>query len=388
MHSRIFSLTVVSGILVLSIVVYGLLVKAQQAGSPNIYLGGAVFVPSSLTRTGTSTLTVSVATTPAVPSTGANGSGHIRAVIQISENNNVGGISYSITPSQIQSVDLAGAGRSSNGEFAFTIDSQNTKSGTIAYKAMLIRLENAPTGVTSIAPAQLDATLTIAAPSPSPTPTPTPSGGGCVPFECDPNIERWNQYLCDCVPTNSPILIDLSGNGFNLTNAANGIDFDLDSDGIARERLAWTAVGADNAFLFLDRNENGSVDNGIELFGNYTPQPQPPSGIPLNGFNALAMYDKPLNGGNSDGIIDNRDVIFSQLRLWRDINHNGISEPSEIYRLPELGIESISLDYHESKRKDQYGNLFRYRAKVYGTNHKDIGRWAYDVFLVRAPDVP
>ena len=180
-------------------------------------------------------------------------------------------------------------------------------------------------------------------------------------------------------PDCSPIIVDLTGDGFFLTDAAHGVTFDIANNG-GSIHMAWTA-NSNNAFLALDRNGSGTITNGAELFGNFTSQPVSPH---PNGFAALAVYDDPANGGNGDGVIDARDKIFSALRLWLDANHDGISQPEELHTLPELGIYSISLNYELSERKDQYGNLFRYRARVNQGLHgaSDVGKTAYDVFLV------
>jgi hypothetical protein len=196
--------------------------------------------------------------------------------------------------------------------------------------------------------------------------------------DCDDKTDGADEG-CICM---SPIVVDTLGNGFDLTDRGNGVGFDMMGSGSPLQ-VSW--IQEDEAWLVLDRNGNGIIDDGKELFGNFTSQPEPRAGEQKHGFLALAEFDKPENGGSADGKIDRSDSVFSSLRLWQDTNHNGFSELNELYSLPQLIVKAFSLNFKEARRMDQYGNGFRYRAQVEDTRHGHVGRWAWDVFLVSGP---
>lgn len=186
---------------------------------------------------------------------------------------------------------------------------------------------------------------------------------------------------CDWECSHSPILIDLDGRAYQMTGLNDPVQFDLNADGTP-DTLGWTARGTRQGFLWLDRNGNSVVDNGAELFGNHTPLTG--GGTAGNGFRGLAEFDQPELGGNADGVIDSRDAIFQQLKIWIDANHNGISEPNEILSLSQAGVTRIDLKYKEVGRQDQFGNRFRFKGTALITDgrarpHPTV---IYDVFFV------
>jgi hypothetical protein len=163
-----------------------------------------------------------------------------------------------------------------------------------------------------------------------------------------------------------------------MTSVAEGVFFDINADGIL-DQTAWTAPDGDDAFLVLDRNENGFVDDGGELFGTATRKVN--GEFAANGFDALVDLDLGLL---SNGKIDFRDAAYQKLQLWLDRNHNGISEPEELTGLAENGILEIFTGYSITMRRDRHGNLFMARgvAHIQRRPWRSVHRWPiFDVYF-------
>lgn len=112
-----------------------------------------------------------------------------------------------------------------------------------------------------------------------------------------------------------------------------------------------------DGFLVLDRDGDGHITSGKELFGNVTPYSSGATGNPAwSGFNALEFFDRPENGGNGNRTIDAGDTIFPRLRVWFDRNRDGISQPGELVSLSDLGILRIQLNGLKLNQVHSHGN--------------------------------
>lgn len=141
------------------------------------------------------------------------------------------------------------------------------------------------------------------------------------------------------VQQSDPILFDLNGDGFNLSSYTQGAKFDILGNG-SQQNTAF--VNGGDAFLAIDRNKDGVINSGKELFGDQNGA--------SNGFEELRKLDS-----NRDGVIDRRDTAYADLRLFRD-NGNGLTERGELLTLEQAGIQSIDLKYTSVDQAAAGGN--------------------------------
>ena len=184
----------------------------------------------------------------------------------------------------------------------------------------------------------------------------------------------WSESEERCIPQTggSPIILDVARDGFKLTSAHDGVLFDLNSDGVP-EQIAWTREGSDDSWLVMDRNGNGTIDSGTELFGNYTLAM--PGVRALNGFEALKFLGQGIFTQ-----VDASHAPFAKLQLWNDANHNGFSDPGELTPV-SASVGAIGTTYQEKKKRDPNGNEFRQKGKVTWLDGQE--GVIYDVWLRR-----
>lgn len=167
------------------------------------------------------------------------------------------------------------------------------------------------------------------------------------------DIRRVRERFDDAEVTCSPIILDLDGDGVETVSYQDGAVFDHDGNGFA-ERSGW--AGVDDGLLVWDRNGNGRIDDGTELFGEYTRLKDGTKAT--DGFQALAELDD-----NGDGKIDAADAIWANLRIWRDAGvegysiGDGLSLPEELHNLSEFGIQSLSTAATAPGTADGQGNI-------------------------------
>jgi hypothetical protein len=162
-------------------------------------------------------------------------------------------------------------------------------------------------------------------------------------------LEKLRGAFMSAQKSSSPIVLDLDGDGVETTAVLGATHFDYAGDGFA-ESTGWAE--RDDGLLALDRNGNGQIDNGVELFGGDTLLLDGTTAA--NGFEALRELDT-----NGDGRIDALDAAYGDLRVWRDLNRDGSSQSDELLSLEQAGVRSINVDYETSAQIDENGNAHR-----------------------------
>lgn len=190
------------------------------------------------------------------------------------------------------------------------------------------------------------------------------------PIDKDPN-----QDSCPGgPPCTSPLMVNLSPGAWHLSGSDDPVLFDIDGDG-ASNRITWSARGSALAFVAADRNGNGVVDHGGELFGNWTVLAS--GARARNGFEALEELDS-----NGDGLVSDLDARWQLLWLWVDANHDGVSQAAELQTIDASSVTALETAYHWTGRRDPEGNFFGYESVVHVSGRRAA---YYDIYFRTVP---
>ena len=205
-----------------------------------------------------------------------------------------------------------------------------------------------------------------------------------------------------CCCSGSPVLISLvphpnsMADAFPISTLENGVHFAISANEDVIYPISWPLQGAQLAFVVHLPSEYIKDQpykfDGVDLFGNFTPQKPPAPGKESNGYAALSLWDLPENGGNGDGLISVKDRAVQLgkrpggIVLWVDEDHDGVAQPSEIFTFAEKAVESIEVSrYSKTSWTDSAGNQFRYTAPVNLLNGRSVP--SYDVYLLLGPSL-
>ncbi len=176
----------------------------------------------------------------------------------------------------------------------------------------------------------------------------------------------------------SPLVLDFVNIGAPiLTNPGeSNVQFDITASGM-KETVGWIS-GRQGALLALDLNNNNRIDDGSELFGEFT-KIKADGRRAKHGYEALAQYDD-----NKDGVIDAKDAIYGSLKLWFDNNHNGKAEKGELVTLADRKVTALSVNFKDmpKERQNMNDNKALYTAKFFGPEQCGTeGCNSYDVYF-------
>ena len=170
----------------------------------------------------------------------------------------------------------------------------------------------------------------------------------------------------DCDQRASPLIVHINPNRdqakyVELSSMADGLEFDIlglnaEPRAHAPRQISW--LNSDQYMFLVKPNKRGRVEGVNEMFGDNTFGPD--KDFAANGFLALAKFDS-----NGDGLINKKDVVYGQLRLWRDVNFDGVSTPNELFTLERMSVKAIDLNYDPGFfERDIYGNETIYKSVI------------------------